>query len=323
LNALYAASNHAADLHKVAEDRAEGSRERPLRWSIRYEDLPGAVKQTVGQQLEQRDTIVAATEVQHADGKITYVVHVTSPHERARNLYLDESGNLLATKDVAKAAHRYVKIGDLPGPVQNTLRHEAANQGFKRIAQITDEGQTWYVAELNNGRVLRVDSSGNLVQRPKTLAEREAWNEGGIERQVVPVNTLPGAVQGTINNARGQDKVIQVVKITRGNDVNYRVRIEGPNNRIRMLQIDDNGKLIAEWNATEPGRVEVKLDTLPGPVQGAISHEANGDRIVQITQVTRDNVTWYVAEIQDRNGHLRVLRVDSNGHVIQPESPNR
>ncbi|MGE5607639.1 MAG: PepSY-like domain-containing protein [Bacillota bacterium] len=218
-----------------------------------------------------------------------------------------------------------VQYEDLPRAVRNTLHDEAGGQGFTRITRVTDEGQTWYVAELNNGQTVRVDSSGNLIESPKKLSSRgrNELEEGGIERQVVPVHSLPGAVQSTINSERGQDRVTQVVKIIRGNEVHYRVRLEGPNERIRMLRLDEKGKLLAQWNATEPGRVEVKMNTLPGAVKGTLLREANGEKIEEITQVTRNNSTWYVAEIEDRSGHLRTVRVDSNGRGMHRDYPSR
>jgi hypothetical protein len=246
-----------------------------------------------------------------------------------------------STDDDSEPARIPVKYNNLPGEVKDTLGKEAKGHPME-IWKVTRDGKTFYVANIDDNEGthrVRVDSNGNVVDRPVLLSERgdsrdrdrridsrddrddidarrrQDRSRYNTEGEKLTFENLPGDVKQTVGQEMGRDKVTDVLKLNRNGKTVYRVEIEGED-RAKTIWVDQDGKLMRELNDTEEGRVRVGYKDLPGNVKSAMINEAHGQEPKRVWQVTRGRETWYVGEAND--GHL--VRIDDSGKVMSHDT---
>jgi len=266
---------------------------------VNYSEVPGDVKRAIEPNLNSGDKVTDVYKYNRG-GRTVYVAYTNDE----RVIRADDRGNLISVKntdDEADSANRSaVKYNTLPGEVKDTLGKEARGHPME-IYKVSRDGKTNYVAYIDDGEGthrIRVNSNGDIIDRPVLLSERGDTRDRNIridnrdtrddidarrredrarynsEGERLSFENLPGQVKQTVGQEMGQDKVTDVLKLRRnGRDV-YRVEIEGAD-RARTIWVDENGKMIKELNDTEEGRQRVNFNELPGNVKSAMINEAH------------------------------------------------
>jgi len=304
---------------------------------LEFNNLPGPVKQAVSQEIGQAK--VTDVRAYKRGDRTVYVLAIDGKNED-RVIRVDETGKILSDRNDTEEGRVAVKYNGLPGGVKNTLGKEAKGHPME-IFQVTRDGKTWYVANIDEAdgtRRVRVDSEGNLLEKPVLLADRgdtkadnkdrdrdnrddidarrrEDRSRYNAEGEKLTFENLPGKVKQTVGAEMGRDKVTDVVKINRNGKLVYRVEIEN-DDRARAIWVSETGELLKELNATEEGRIRVDYKDLPGPVKSAMIKEAHDQEPKKVWQVTRGRETWFVGEAND--GHL--VRIDSDGKVMSHDT---
>lgn len=335
----------------MAADRNDSRIEARNENRVEYSQVPGDVKRAIEPQLNSGDKVTDVYKYRRGD-RTVYVA--TTNDERI--IRADDRGNLLSVKstdDDNASGRTAVKYNNLPGEVKNTLGKEAKGHPME-IWEVKRDGKTVYVANIddNDGtRRVRVDSRGDIVDRPQLLSDRNDRNDArdrdsrdrldnrdrdsrarddrddldsrrrqdrtryNTEGEKLSFENLPGDVKQTVGQEMGRDKVTDVLRMKQNGRTVYRVEIEG-DDRAKTIWVDDNGKLMRELNDTEEGRQRVEYRNLPGPVKSAMINEAHNQEPKRVWQVTRGRDTWYVGEASD--GHM--VRIDDSGKVMSHDS---
>ena len=308
------AEKQAADDKRAAEDKARATRYDEDGDRLTFENLPGEVKRTVGAEMGQKTEVVDVRRIKR-DGKDVYRVDFEDG-TRGRTFFVDESGKMLRELNSTEEGRVKVAFNDLPGPVKSALSKANDGKEPRRIYQVTDDRQTWYVAYGDEGRIARVDAQGESIRNPVLLSDRPRNADRGDrfdDGEKLTYESLPGEVKRTAGAEMGQrTEVVAVRKLTRAGAVVYRIDFD-EGTRGRTLFIDESGKLRREMNTTEEGRVKVNYNQLPGPVKSALIQANGGQEPKRIYQVTRDRDTWYVAYGDDG----RIARVNEQGESVR------
>src|SRR5258706_11633851 len=266
---------------------------------VDYSQVPGDVKRAIEPQLNSGDKVTDIYKYRRGDRTI-YVAQTNDE----RIIRADDRGNLLSVKstdDDTASGRTAVKYNNLPGEVKNTLGKEAKGHPME-IWESRLNGKTYYVANIddNDGtRRLRVDSNGDIVDRPQLLSDRndtrdrnsridnrndeldsldarrrQDRNRYTNDGERLTFENLPGEVKRTVGQEMGRDKVTDVLKLKQNGRTVYRVEIES-DDRAKTIWVDENGKLLKELNDTEEGRQRVDFRDLPGGVKSAMINEAH------------------------------------------------
>lgn len=141
---------------------------------------------------------------------------------------------VLATAVTVSAREKRVKMHDLPPAVQQTVEEISQGAELRELTQEVENGETFYEAELKvNGRTRDVimDPNGAVV-----LVEEE-----------VDWNSVPAAVQATIEKAARGRKIQLVETLTRNNTIEaYEAHIRKGWWRELEVKVDPEGRPIEE-----------------------------------------------------------------------------
>jgi len=310
---------------------------------VRWDDLPGNVKDTVGREIGQ-DRITSVTEITR--GKTT-VYEVATKGRNGRNevLRVSGKGQLLSDDDTTAEGSRKVRFEGLPGEVKQTLGRVAGNNNFRDIWQVTREGDTYYVADVETRDGIdriRVDDDGRLGGGPRLLSNRSDRDDRRVDDRRVKEdlpnrvrddfdrndngrldryeadflgwNELPGRVKDAVGREMGKsDRVVEAYRTRRDNRVVYRIDVDS-GNASRVYRVSEDGEILKTTNDTEEGRVRVRYNELPGRIKSSVSNAVgNNDRISRVDQVTHNKNTWYV--VTDDRG--QIYRFDDEGNQIR------
>jgi hypothetical protein len=179
---------------------------------LTFDNLPGRVKQTVGQE-RGRDDVTDVVRIRR-EGKTLYRVEIEGP-ARARAIWVDENGTLIKDLNTTEEGRIRVEFNDLPGPIKSSLIHEAHDQKPTRVWQVTRGHDTWYVAEAVDGHLIRCDDTGRIMSHddPKYLSNRKIEDyeldrirgrdrEGYVIHRI-KFGDLPGEVKRTLRDNQG------------------------------------------------------------------------------------------------------------------------
>lgn len=138
-------------------------------------------------------------------------------------------------------------------------------------------------------------------------------NKRGEERIDMTFDELPGKVKETVGGQTHQgDKVVAVWRVRQEGQNYYHVRIQGTDQRARVIRVTENGKFEIDRSGTPEGKLTVKFNDLPGPAKETIIKQSKGHAPETVRQVTEDGKTWYVADVGEKT-----IRVDGNGKVVK------
>jgi hypothetical protein len=131
---------------------------------LSFDDLPGPVRQAIGQRTRQGDKVNDVVQVRR-DGRTEYMAYVENDNF-TRVYRVDERGEFLGAWNATEEGAVRVDVNDLPGPVKETLAKHAPLREYRRILQVTDNGRTEYYAyhsDKGDMHVRRVARNGELI----------------------------------------------------------------------------------------------------------------------------------------------------------------
>ena len=255
-----------------ARRRQDRSRYNAEGEKLSFENLPGDVKQTVGQEMG-RDKVTDVLKL-NQKGKTVYRVEIEGD-DRARTIWVDDNGKLLKDLNDTEEGRVRVDYRDLPGNVKSAMINEAHNQEPKRVWQVTRGRETWYVGEATDGHLVRIDSDGKVMSHdsnPKLLNDRtDTRNRDNNARnndsernrnnndnnkleprrdldlsngEKVEFGNLPKAVKDTIRDETKQgEKISEIYKVkTDTGSIHYIVKTD--NNR--TIRVGEKGGLLGQ-----------------------------------------------------------------------------
>ncbi len=239
-----------------------------------FENLPGDVKQTVGQEMG-RDKVTDVLKI-NQKGKTVYRVEIEGD-DRARTIWVDDNGKLLKDLNDTEEGRIRVDYKDLPGSVKSAMINEAHGQEPKRVWQVTRGRDTWFVGEANDGHMVRIDDNGKVMSHdthPKLLSNRadttttaaernrnrdnnandnnkfekardlDKNNDGRIDGVKVEFGDLPKAVKDTIRDeTKKGEKISEIYKVKTDNgSIHYIVKTDDN----RIIRVGEKGGLLGQ-----------------------------------------------------------------------------
>ena len=228
--------------------------------SVRYNDLPGAVKDTLDRERGNRDVKIVY-EVHRGDR--TYYNAIVDERDGDRSVRINPNGKLLSEEDlreVRTAGSRYdssssdlrrgieddgnrIAYDRLPGQVKTTVGREAGQDRVGNVYEYDRRGQHIYEAEAYSPagtRIIRVDENGRL------LSDRDSTPEG---RRTLDFQDLPGQVKESIGREAGSSKVGRVVQLTENGHTYYRAQLDNGRDRSsNWVTVDENGRVVRDFD---------------------------------------------------------------------------
>jgi hypothetical protein len=147
----------SADIRRGVED--DGTR-------VAFDRLPGDVKTTLGHEAGQ-DRVGNVYRYDRR-GQSTYEAEVYGP-TGTRVIRVNENGRIINDRDTTAEGRRSIRFDDLPGAVKQSLGRDLKRNQIERVVEITDNGHTYYRAQVHNGRDrdptwVTVDENGRTVR---------------------------------------------------------------------------------------------------------------------------------------------------------------
>jgi hypothetical protein len=231
--------------------------------------VKGAVGSEMGQNTKVGDVLKL-----NRNGKTVYRVELEN-ETTARTLWVDENGEQLREMNTTEEGRKRVDMSDLPGNVKSALINEAHGKEPKRIWQVTRGHDTTYIAEADDGHLVRIDSDGKVVTHdanPKLLsndernrdrdrdnnarnddnernrnrdrADDERFDPGRLNATRMQMNDLPKAPRQEIfDHLKGNEKVTEVYKVKGDQDSFYYV---ARTNDGRTIRVGEHGGLLGQ-----------------------------------------------------------------------------
>ncbi len=135
---------------------------------------------------------------------------------------------------------------------------------------------------------------------------------------VVPWSSVPEAVQKTVTDQAGQQKIDKVEKETTNGTSIYEAKTLKKDGSHLVIKVDDQGKLIKVIKKSP--EVKVSFAKLPKAVRATITKEAAGQKIEKVEKETVDGTLIYEAcVLQKDNGHL-IVKVGKTGNLISTKT---
>jgi hypothetical protein len=285
-------------------------RNEPKLKPVELDSLPGKLKESIAKQ-KGSEEVTQVVEITRGPRTVYRVRVENAELNKARFIILGPTGEVLRELDLTRPGATPVKWDSLPGDVKSAFAKKAPADQYQQFTRVLRNAQIFYVGIPAKGDPVRVDESGNYVEREGEPPAKPAPDR--YVRQPLTYDDLPGPVKGTIGqNGGDKDAVAEAFRITRGDELFYRVTLKS-NERLRMLRVAPDGSIESERNATPDGKVKVKVASLPGPLKSGIYKVANQPP-EEVWQVTQDSNTWYVIELDDR-----LIGLDDAGAVIRTE----
>ena len=125
-----------------------------------------------------------------------------------------------------------VRMKDLPKAVSNTVRQQSEGAKLLRLFSQTENGQTWYEAELKaqgHIRSVLIDQNGQVIE---------------IEEEVALASLPPGA-RTTLRQKAGEGRITSVESITRNNVITAYAAHVNTRGKRSEIKVDADGKLIS------------------------------------------------------------------------------
>ena len=159
------------------------------------------------------------------------------------------------------------------------------------IAAIAAAAVSFTAEAQNQGNQRNRDNQNNNQNERR---ENRAEDYSSWKQTKTSMDKLPGAVKAAFGKEANQDKVTNVMELSKDGKTVYQAEIsKAEGERGRMVRVDSSGQVMKEVNTTERGRESVSYETLPGEVKSTISKLTEGKQPDQITQVTRGGETFY------------------------------
>jgi len=227
------------------------------RTRVKYNSLPGEVKNTLGKQAKGHPMEVYQI---NRGKKVEYVAYIDD-NEGTHKVGVDKDGNIIdrpvllsdrgdtrdknrddinarrrADREQYRSQGQEIDWSEVPGKVKGAVGSEMGqNTQVGNVIKLNRNGKTVYRVELDNettARTLWVDENG------EQLREMNTTEEG---RKRVDMSDLPGNVKSAlINEANGKEPK-RIWQVTRGHDTWYVGEAEDGH----LVRIDDSGKVMS------------------------------------------------------------------------------
>jgi hypothetical protein len=265
-----------------ARRRSDRSRYSSEGEKLTFDNLPGDVKRTVGQEMGQ-DKVTDVLRMKR-NGNTVYRVEIESD-TRARTIWVDDSGKLMRDLNDTEEGRQRVNFNELPGSVKSAMINEAHNKQPSRVWQVTRGRETWYIGEADDGHLVRIDSDGKVMSHdsnPKLLDDTRSRDNrdnrdnnardnrdnnardnernrnrnddkkyesgkddlGKLNSSKIDVNDLPRDVRNTIrDNMKGNEKISEAYKVkTDEGTIHYVVKTSDD----RTIRVGEHGGLLGQ-----------------------------------------------------------------------------
>lgn len=143
------------------DEPATTAPDRYARETLTYDDLPGPVKSTIGQNGGDKDAVTEAFKITR--GEETFYRITLKSNERVRMLRITPDGTIESERNATPHGKVKVKVDSLPGPLKGGIYKATSSQPPTEVWQVTEDAKTWYVVELDD-RVIAIDDSGAVIK---------------------------------------------------------------------------------------------------------------------------------------------------------------
>jgi hypothetical protein len=238
----------AADRGDRAADRGgadDGSRQ------VRYNALPGPVKETLDKQRGRRE-VKRIDDVRRGEGQ-DFFRAIIDAKGSDKVVRIAPDGRLLSSQQARdENVKREIRVGRgernaehvdfdrLPGPVKTEIGRLAKSDEVQDVVVLENaRGQKIYRAEVGEGkytRFIRVGEDG------RALGVRGDVEEG----EVVRFDRTPGEVKTKIGQLAKSGQVEEVIKYERGNRTYYQAEVEDQQGRKYFYTVDENGREVED-----------------------------------------------------------------------------
>ena len=139
-----------------------------------------------------------------------------------------------------------------------------------------------------------------------------AWGDTKTKKEVVKMDDLPAPVKDAITKEAGENKVTDLVLITKGDEKRYEAEWLAGGKKVE-INVSADGKV------TEREAV-VTIDQVPAPVKEVILREAGQNTILEVEEITdaAGNKT-YEAEYKDAGKDVE-LKIAADGKLLEKET---
>jgi uncharacterized membrane protein YkoI len=307
---------------------------------VKPADLPDAVHRTLGD-VKGAD-LVKEIKKEVRDGKTVYEVEFD---RRGLNpkIWIAEDGSIVrdtrrgttANPTTGRKVEDYVpplsrfrslEVRDVPEPVQQTIREQAAGREVADIDRETWDGKVVYEVEFaQTGRnaQIHVTEDGVMVRD-----NRVGTGLPGIFLGTQLEDT-PASVQETIKREAGNRQIVDIDKERRTGSIVYEVEFRDVGRNVE-LHIAENGTIVQDSRKAEgvgspdaqsqtgigSASREVKMSDLPASVQDDIKASTDPSTVKRILQMRQNGRTSYEVEFE-QNGQMRKLRITADGKVLR------
>ena len=245
-----------ADRNRPAAQRDQGDRAADRGGDdgskqVRYNALPGPVKETLDKQRGKRE-VKRIDDVRRGEGQDFFraIIETKGADKVVR---ISPDGRLLSSQQARdENVKREIRVGRgernaqhvdferLPGEVKTEIGRLAKSDEVQDVVVLENaRGVKIYRAEVGEGkytRFIRVDENG------KALGVRGDVDEG----EVVRFDRTPGEVKTKIGQLAKSGQVEEVIKYERGGKTYYQAEVEDQGGRKYFYTVDENGREVED-----------------------------------------------------------------------------
>ena len=232
--------------------------------TLSIHQLPPAAQKTVKDELG--DSTLVQIEKDEEGGEVTYTV-TRKVKDEDRDFVVAEDGTLLSVE---------VSLDETPPPVRNTIKGQVRDGTLDNIEKTFDGNDINFEIDMTT-------KSG--ADRSFTVAL-----DGKLTSLQVTTNEIPAPVRKTINEHLGSGKLVDVFRLTEGNDVSYDAEVDH-DGKLRDVIVSPAGKLES---------IQVYLAEIPPDAQKTIKEKIGNGKIIRIDKTFTPNHGVLPFEVEAR-----------------------
>jgi uncharacterized membrane protein YkoI len=232
--------------------------------TLSIHQLPPAVQKTVNDELG--DSKLVQIEKDDEDGEISYTV-TRKVKDEDRDFVVAEDGTLASIE---------VTLDETPPPVQNTIKGQVRDGTLDGIEKTFEGNDINYEVDMTT-------KAG--VDRSFTVAL-----DGKLTSVQVTLEEIPPPVRKTIEEHLGNGKLIDIFRLTEGNEVSYDAEVDH-DGKTRDVIVSPSGKLES---------IQVLLTEIPPEAQKTIQDKIGNGKIIRIDQSFTHRQGVYPYEVEAR-----------------------
>jgi len=214
--------------------------------TLSIHQLPPAVQRTVKEELG--DSKLVQIEQEEEDGETTYTI-TRKAKDEDRYFTVAADGTLSSIK---------VALDETPPPVQNTIKGQLRDGTLDSIEKTFEGNDINYEIDMTT-------KSGADCSFTVAL-------DGKLTSLQVALDQIPAPVRKTIEEHIGDGKVVDVFRLTEGNEISYDAEVDH-DGKLRDVIVAPTGKLES---------IQVLLPEIPSEAQKTIKEKIGNGKIIRI-----------------------------------------